>query len=66
MAISSKQLCKYSTLLRSLLGSGRRATIEILLETVFSMWSAPRLYYSTDQDDLLQRSGVEWRDLVGE
>jgi hypothetical protein len=32
-----------------LLGSGPRATMEVLLEAVFSMWSAPRLYHATDR-----------------
>jgi hypothetical protein len=34
-----------------LLGNGPRATMEILLEIVFSMGPAPRLYYSTDRAD---------------
>jgi hypothetical protein len=36
-AIAREQLCNYATVLELLLGSGPRATMEILLETVFSM-----------------------------
>jgi hypothetical protein len=46
-----------------LLGSGPLATVEVLLEGVFSMWSAPRLYHATDR---VQFIWVEWSELVGE
>jgi hypothetical protein len=48
-AIAGQQLRKYTTVLQPLLGSGQHTIIEVLLETVFSMWSALRLYYSTDR-----------------
>jgi hypothetical protein len=35
--IAMQQLRKYATLLDPLLGSGPRATVEVLLEVVFSM-----------------------------
>jgi hypothetical protein len=58
--IARQQLRKYTTVLESLLGSGHRATIEILLEAVFSLWSAPRLYHSTDGVQLVQCRAVGW------
>jgi hypothetical protein len=36
-ATARQQLRKYATVLEPLLGSDRRATMEVLLETVFSM-----------------------------
>jgi hypothetical protein len=39
--IDIQQLRKYATVLGSLLGSGPRATMEVLLEAVFSMWFRP-------------------------
>jgi hypothetical protein len=48
-AIAMHQLNKYVTVLEPLLGSCPRATMKVLLEAVFSVWSAPTLYYSTDQ-----------------
>jgi hypothetical protein len=48
MAIAMQQLRKYSTVLELLLGSGPTPRTELLLEVMFSMWSAPRLYHSTD------------------
>jgi hypothetical protein len=36
-AIARQQLCKYATVLEPLIGSGPRATMEVLLEAVFSM-----------------------------
>jgi hypothetical protein len=47
--IASQQRCKYAILLEPLLGSGPRATMEMLLEAMFSMWSVPRLYQATDR-----------------
>jgi hypothetical protein len=43
------------------------AMIGELLEAVFSMWSAPRLYHSIDrvQPSAVQLSTVEWSELVG-
>jgi hypothetical protein len=49
MTISMQQLGKYTTVLEPLLVSGPRATMDVLLEAVFSMWSAPRLYHLTNQ-----------------
>jgi hypothetical protein len=49
MAIARQLLRKYATVLESLLGSDPRAPKEVLLEAVFSMWSAPRLYHATDR-----------------
>jgi hypothetical protein len=37
MAIARQQLCKYATVLEPFLGSGPCATMEVLLEVVFSM-----------------------------
>jgi hypothetical protein len=44
-ATAKQQLRKYTTILKPLLGSGLRVTMEILLEEV----STPRLYHSTDR-----------------
>jgi hypothetical protein len=52
-ATAMQQLCKYATVLELLLGSGTRATVEVLLEAVFSMWSAPMLYQSTNRVELV-------------
>jgi hypothetical protein len=38
-----------------LLCSGLRATMEVLLEAVFVIWSAPRLYHSTDRLEFSSR-----------
>jgi hypothetical protein len=46
--IARQQLRKYAIVLEPLLGSRLRATMEVQLEAVFSMWSAPRLYHSID------------------
>jgi hypothetical protein len=43
-------LCKYATVLEPFVVKGPRPTTEILLEAVFSLWSAPRLYQATDWD----------------
>jgi hypothetical protein len=51
---------------RLLYGSGPRPTTEVMLEAVFSMWSAPRLYHATDRDQFSYYMAVEWRELVGE
>jgi hypothetical protein len=48
-AISLQQLHKYARILETLLDSGLCAAMEVLLEAVFSMWRAPRLYHSTDR-----------------
>jgi hypothetical protein len=47
--IARQQLRKYATVLEPLLGGGPRAPMEVQLEAVFSMWSAPRLYHSIDR-----------------
>jgi hypothetical protein len=49
IASALQQLRKYTTVLKPLLDSGPRTTVELLLEAVFSMWSVRRLYHSTDQ-----------------
>jgi hypothetical protein len=46
--IARQQLCKYVTVLEPLLGSGLHAKMEVLLGEMYSVWSAPRLYHSTD------------------
>jgi hypothetical protein len=48
-AIARQQLRKYATGLEPLLGSSPRATMEVLLEAVFSTWSSPRLCHSIDR-----------------
>jgi hypothetical protein len=62
-AIAMQQLRIYATVLQLLLGSGLRATMEVLLQAVISLWSASRLYYSTGR---VQCSAVELSELVGE
>jgi hypothetical protein len=57
--IARQQLRKYGTVLEPLLCSGPPKTMEIMLEAVFSMWSAPRLYHPTDGVHLVECSGVE-------
>jgi hypothetical protein len=39
---------KQTTIERPLLDGGPHATMEVLLEAVFSVWSASRLYHATD------------------
>jgi hypothetical protein len=34
---------------RQISGVGTRATVKVVLEAVFSMWSAARLYHATDR-----------------
>jgi hypothetical protein len=46
-ALARQQLLKYATVLEPLLGSGLRATMEVLLEAVFSVWSTSRLHHTT-------------------
>jgi hypothetical protein len=48
-AIAMQQLRKYATVLEPLLRSDPRSTLELLLETVFSLWYSPMLYHSIDQ-----------------
>jgi hypothetical protein len=48
-ATARQQVCKYATILEPLLGSDPRATIKLLLEAMFSVWSASRLHHSTDR-----------------
>jgi hypothetical protein len=52
--IARQQLRKYTTVLEPLLGIGPRATMEVQLEAVFSMWSAPRLYHSSTEFQTVQ------------
>jgi hypothetical protein len=47
-AITRQQLRKYVKVLEPLLGNIPRSTMGVLLEAVFSMWSAPGLYHSID------------------
>jgi hypothetical protein len=49
-AIAVQQLCKYARVLEILLGSGPRATIEVLLEAVF--YTRPLRDYITRQIEL--------------
>jgi hypothetical protein len=69
--IARKQLCKHATILETLLGSRPHVTMEVELEAVFSMWSAPRLYHASDSSILVRHSltdpcggGVEYLHLV--
>jgi hypothetical protein len=50
--IALQQLRKYATVLKPLLCSGPRAKMEAPLEAVFPMWSALRLYHSTERRGL--------------
>jgi hypothetical protein len=52
--VARQQLRKHATILQALLGSHSRITMEIQLEEVFSMWSAPRLYHASDSSILVQ------------
>jgi hypothetical protein len=52
MATAMQQLRKYATVLEPFLDSSPHATMEVLLEAVFSMWSAPRLHHPTDQVEI--------------
>jgi hypothetical protein len=52
--VAGQQLHKHATILQALLGSRPRVTMEIQLEEVFSMWSAPRLYHASDCSILVQ------------
>jgi hypothetical protein len=54
--VARQQLRKYATVLQALLGSRSRVTMEIQLEEVFSMWSAPRLYHASDSSISVQYS----------
>jgi hypothetical protein len=47
--IAVQQLRKYAAVLEPLLLRGPRAIMKLLLEAVFSMWSAPKLHHSTDR-----------------
>jgi hypothetical protein len=47
--IARQQLCKHATVLEPLLGSSPCATLEVQLEAVFSMCSAPRLHHCIDR-----------------
>jgi hypothetical protein len=46
--IARQQLRKHATILETLLGNSPRVTMEVQLEAVFSVWSAPRLYHAID------------------
>jgi hypothetical protein len=61
--IVRQQIRKYAAVLKLLLGNCPRATLEVLLEAVLSMWPAPRLYHSTGR---VQFSAMEWSAFVGE
>jgi hypothetical protein len=64
-----QQFRKYATVLELLLRSCLPAKMDVLLEAMFSMWFAPRLYHSTDQVELVsavQLSTGKWSKLVGE
>jgi hypothetical protein len=47
-SIARQQLCKYTTIMKKLLGSSYRVTIGVQWEAVFSMWSTPTLYHASD------------------
>jgi hypothetical protein len=47
--VARQQLRKYARVLEPLLGSSPHATMEVQLEAVFSMWSAPSLYHSINR-----------------
>jgi hypothetical protein len=57
-AIAIQELRRYATVLQPLLCSGSPATMEVLLEAVFSMWSASEIYHSTDRVSAVQWSGA--------
>jgi hypothetical protein len=61
-AIAKEKLHKYGTVLEPLLGRSLRTTMELLLEAVFSVWSALRLYNSTDRVHFSEFSTVEWSE----
>jgi hypothetical protein len=52
--VAGQQLRRHATVLETLLGSSYRVTMEVQLEVVFSVWSAPRLYYSIDSWVIVQ------------
>jgi hypothetical protein len=57
-AIAMQQLRKYAAVLEELLDSGPHATMEVLLEAVFSMWFARSLYHSTDRVEFSTDRGL--------
>jgi hypothetical protein len=68
--IARQQLCKYTTIMETLLGSSHRVTMEVQLEAVSSMWSAPRLYDASDSSilgssgrDTFEYNGSSERDI---
>jgi hypothetical protein len=60
MVTARQQLRKYTIVPESLLGSGPRKTMEVLLEAVFSKWSVSRLYHRTDRVQFSKCSATEY------
>jgi hypothetical protein len=60
-AVVWQQLCKYGTLLEPLVGSSQRATMEVLLEAIFSMGPLRAYTIRLDFESLsvVQCSGAE-------
>jgi hypothetical protein len=56
--IARQQLLKYATVLESLLGSGLRAIVEVLLEVVFSV--CPLRGYITRLTEFCSVSAAHW------
>jgi hypothetical protein len=54
-ATAMQQLCKWAKVLEPLQGSGPIATMVVTLEAVFYIWSAQRLYHSTDSVEIALR-----------
>jgi hypothetical protein len=57
--IARQQLRKHATVLETLLSSRPRVTVEVQLEAVFSMWSAPRLYHASDSSVVIEQATGE-------
>jgi hypothetical protein len=63
-AIARQQLRKYTTVFQPLLGSGPCVILEVLLEAMFSVWSAPKLYHSTDRKKSQIRDSKIWSQVL--
>jgi hypothetical protein len=62
--IARQSFVNTQQVLKMLLGSRPRVTMEAQLEEVFSMWSAPRLYHASDSSILVQLQLSSERDIV--
>jgi hypothetical protein len=60
-ATAKQQLSKYATVLEPLLGSGPRATVEVLLEAVFTM--NPLRGYVTRPTEWVQCNWMQWSEV---